>query len=168
MTQTLIFQCPPSNIWIAIASVIASGPKIVLLDEPTSGQDFYHKEILPKDFRIMKDGGITVVAVTHDANFVLQHFERLVFINEGSVVAYGIAEVYFRSQRIFELDHLDISRYKGIQSLWVQNIPDPHRKEQNRLYSHENHSSCTYCDGNFSYNGIRKIIFLHRLILCFH
>ena len=90
MTQTLIFQCPPSNIRVAIASVIASGPKIVLLDEPTSGQDFYHKEMLAKDFRIMKDSGITVVAVTHDANLVLRHFERLVLINEGSVAAYGI------------------------------------------------------------------------------
>ncbi len=75
---------------VAIASVIASGPKIVLLDEPTSGQDFYHKEMLAKDFRIMKDSGITVVAVTHDANLVLRHFERLVLINEGSVAAYGI------------------------------------------------------------------------------
>lgn len=80
---------------VAMAAAISSGSKIVMLDEPTSGQDFYHKEMLAKELTMMKSLGYSFIIVTHDAKFVYKHADRLVVLDAGHQVLEGVPEEVF-------------------------------------------------------------------------
>jgi len=76
---------------VALASVLAWDPKIVILDEPTIGQDHRQKENL-RQFIVQLNGqGKTVVVVTHDVEFVAECNPRVVLMTGGEIVADGEA-----------------------------------------------------------------------------
>lgn len=66
---------------VTIASVLVMGPEIVILDEPTAGQDFYHyTEIMDFLGKLNKEG-ITIIMITHDMHLMLEYTRRaLVFV----------------------------------------------------------------------------------------
>jgi energy-coupling factor transport system ATP-binding protein len=74
---------------LAIASVLALGSPVVVLDEPTTGQDARGVDILETVVRELAGQGRTVIAITHDMRFAAAVFERLVVMREGSVVLDG-------------------------------------------------------------------------------
>ena len=74
---------------VALASVLATEPRIIVLDEPTIGQDAGQKERLAKMLSDLNEQGHAVVVVTHDIEFVIEHFPRTVAMAAGSIVADG-------------------------------------------------------------------------------
>ncbi len=74
---------------VALASVLAMDPAIVVLDEPTTGQDADGIERVGAVVRALRDAGRTVVAVTHDMEFAATRFERIVVMRQGEIVADG-------------------------------------------------------------------------------
>jgi len=77
---------------VALASVLAWDPKVVILDEPTIGQDHRQKENL-RQFIVQLNGqGKTVVVVTHDVEFVAECHPRVVLMSAGKIVADGEAK----------------------------------------------------------------------------
>jgi energy-coupling factor transport system ATP-binding protein len=78
-----------------MASILASEVRIVLMDEPTSGQDFYHKDLMGKELRKITGMGYTVIVVTHDARFVYRYADELAIMHEGKIVFHGIPEEGF-------------------------------------------------------------------------
>jgi len=77
---------------VALASVLAWDPAVVILDEPTIGQDHRQKEKL-RQFIVQLNGqGKTVVVVTHDVEFVAECNPRVVLMAGGKVVADGEAK----------------------------------------------------------------------------
>jgi energy-coupling factor transport system ATP-binding protein len=74
---------------VALASVLAWNPNMLILDEPTIGQDYQQKEKLRQFIVQMQAQGKTVVIVTHDVEFVAECNPRVVLIKEGNVVADG-------------------------------------------------------------------------------
>ncbi len=87
---------------VTIASIIAWNPKVIILDEPTLGQDYFQKEKL-RDFilRLRKRGG-TVVLVTHDVEFVSELKPRIVLMADGRVMADGPAESILTDRAILK------------------------------------------------------------------
>jgi energy-coupling factor transport system ATP-binding protein len=80
---------------LTIASVLAMQTPVVVLDEPTTGQDARGVRIIESIVAALEDAGRTVVAVSHDMRFVAETFERVVVMREGNVVADGTpAEVF--------------------------------------------------------------------------
>jgi len=77
---------------VALASVLAWNPKILILDEPTIGQDHQQKEKLRQFIVQLNAQGKTVVVVTHDVEFVAECAPRIVLMAQGNIVADGIAE----------------------------------------------------------------------------
>jgi energy-coupling factor transport system ATP-binding protein len=77
---------------VALASVLAWNPKILILDEPTIGQDYQQKEKLRQFILQMKTQRKTVVIVTHDVEFVVECNPRVVLMREGKIVADGPAK----------------------------------------------------------------------------
>jgi energy-coupling factor transport system ATP-binding protein len=71
---------------LALASVLAMGTPIVVLDEPTTGQDARGAERVGAIVDGLRAAGRTVVAVSHDMRFVAEHFERVVVLRDGRVV----------------------------------------------------------------------------------
>jgi energy-coupling factor transport system ATP-binding protein len=76
---------------VALASVLAWDPKILILDEPTIGQDYQQKEKLRQFILQMNAQKKTVIIVTHDVEFVAECNPRVVLMRGGEIVADGEA-----------------------------------------------------------------------------
>jgi energy-coupling factor transport system ATP-binding protein len=76
---------------LAIGSVLAMGTPVVVLDEPTPGQDADGRARLRDVVANLASEGRTVVAVTHDRDFIAEAFERVVVLDAGRIVADGSA-----------------------------------------------------------------------------
>ena len=77
---------------VALASVLAWDPDVLILDEPTVGQDYGQKERLKHFLLQLRTQGKTVVIVTHDVEFVAESQPRIVLMAEGKIVADGSAK----------------------------------------------------------------------------
>ena len=74
---------------VALASVLAWDPEILILDEPTIGQDHEQKEKLRQFILQLQSQGKTIVIVTHDVEFVAECNPRVILMKEGKIVADG-------------------------------------------------------------------------------
>ncbi len=77
---------------VALASVLAWDPKILILDEPTIGQDYQQKEKLRQFILQMKTQEKTVIMVTHDVEFVAECSPRVLLMRNGEITADGEAK----------------------------------------------------------------------------
>ena len=77
---------------VALASVLAWDPKILILDEPTIGQDYQQKEKLRQFIMQMKTQDRTIIMVTHDVEFVAECNPRVLLMREGKIIADGEAK----------------------------------------------------------------------------
>ncbi|RLG39746.1 MAG: ABC transporter ATP-binding protein [Thermoproteota archaeon] len=77
---------------VALASVLAWDPEVLVLDEPTIGQDQRQKEILRQFILQLNAQGKTVVMVTHDVEFVAECKPRVVLMSDGRIIADGEAK----------------------------------------------------------------------------
>ena len=75
---------------VAIARALAVSPKVLLFDEPTSALDpEMIGEVLDVMQNIAKDSGMTMIVVTHEMGFASQVGDRLIFMDEGTIVEEG-------------------------------------------------------------------------------
>lgn len=77
---------------VALASILAWNPDVLVLDEPTVGQDYGQKERLKHFLMQLRTQGKTVVIVTHDVEFVAESQPRVVLMSKGRVIADGTAK----------------------------------------------------------------------------
>jgi energy-coupling factor transport system ATP-binding protein len=83
---------------LALASVLAMQTAVLVLDEPTTGQDVTGVERVRHTLRGAREAGRTVIAISHDMEFVAGEFDRLVVMGGGRVLADATpAEVFSRS-----------------------------------------------------------------------
>lgn len=73
----------------AVASVISMNPKLLLLDEPTSGQDKRNINSLMHYLKQRAENGLTSVFVTHDMETALKYADRVVVMDKGRILANG-------------------------------------------------------------------------------
>ena len=74
---------------LALASILAMGTPVVVLDEPTTGQDARGVERIHRIVEELAGDGRTVIAISHDMRFVAEAFERVVVMREGRVILDG-------------------------------------------------------------------------------
>jgi energy-coupling factor transport system ATP-binding protein len=80
---------------VAIAGVLAMAPEVLVLDEPTAGLDPATREDLLGVVRALRDGGTSVVMVSHDLDEVAEVVDRVCVLEEGEVLAVGTPERVF-------------------------------------------------------------------------
>jgi energy-coupling factor transport system ATP-binding protein len=85
---------------VALASVLAWDPAMLILDEPTIGQDYEQKEKLRQFIMQMKTQKKTVIIVTHDVEFVAECNPRVLLMREGKIIADGEARTILTDQGI--------------------------------------------------------------------
>ena len=76
---------------LTLACILAWDPEVVILDEPTVGQDSIQKEKLAGTIRMLRSAGKTVVVVSHDIEFLWPVQPRVVVMKAGRVVGDGPA-----------------------------------------------------------------------------
>ena len=70
-----------------IASILALSPKLLILDEPTAGQDYRHYTEIMEFLRSLGEQGIVVVMITHDMHLMLEYAGRAVVFSQGQIIA---------------------------------------------------------------------------------
>jgi energy-coupling factor transport system ATP-binding protein len=83
---------------VAIAGVLAAGPKILLFDEPVAGLDPYGRHSFLRLVTHLNEQGVTIVMVSHNANALSECAKRLVVLSGGRVVLDGDARAAFRDE----------------------------------------------------------------------
>lgn len=71
----------------ALAKILLLKPQILLLDEPTKGMDAHFKEKLAHILYSLKTSGVTIVLVSHDIEFCVEHSDRCAMFFDGNVVS---------------------------------------------------------------------------------
>ena len=107
---------------VAIASVLAWDPKMLVLDEPTIGQDHQQKENLRQFIMQLQSQGKTIVIVTHDVEFVAECNPRVVLMRDGKIVADGEGKEILTNPRVLEESSIVLPQIAQVFS--ALNSPD--------------------------------------------
>ena len=91
---------------VTIASILVLKPEMILLDEPTAGQDLKHYTEIMDFLRELNRQGVTVVLITHDMHLMLEYTPRAIVFNAGRVIADKSAAEVLNSPDIVEAAHL--------------------------------------------------------------
>ncbi|MDO5440245.1 MAG: ABC transporter ATP-binding protein [Erysipelotrichaceae bacterium] len=91
---------------VTIASVLVMGPKIIILDEPTAGQDFKHYTEIMEFLRELNNQGITIIMITHDMHLMLEYTPRAIVVVKGKVVKDDSASAVLCNKELVESSSL--------------------------------------------------------------
>ena len=73
---------------MTIASILALSPKVLILDEPTAGQDYRHyTEMLSFIEQLQKQLNLTVIFITHDMHLAIEYTDRAIVFADGELIA---------------------------------------------------------------------------------
>jgi len=81
---------------LAVASIVAMNPKVLIMDEPTTGQDHRGRYEICDLAKMLNKRGITILMVTHDMDLVAKYTERVLVMNEGRVIFDGPTREAFK------------------------------------------------------------------------
>ena len=93
---------------VALASVIAMDPDVIILDEPTIAQDDSGKQLIQKIIRELRDNGKLVISILHDMDLVAASFERVIAMSSGSVIADGTPRQVFSDEDVLRKAGLEL------------------------------------------------------------
>ncbi|CAL28612.1 energy-coupling factor transporter ATPase [Staphylococcus carnosus] len=94
---------------IAIVSILAMDPDVIILDEPTAGLDPKSRiQVMSLFKQLQEEQGKTIVLVTHDMNDVAQYAENVKVMQKGSLVFEGTPRALFGSLERVRDYHLDL------------------------------------------------------------
>jgi energy-coupling factor transport system ATP-binding protein len=87
---------------LTVASILAMRPKIMIVDEPTTGQDFRMSEDMMSLLEELNKAGTTILAITHDMTLVSEHMKRVVVMYMGTVIYDGPTRDFFSNQDLLD------------------------------------------------------------------
>jgi len=72
---------------VTIASILVLEPKIIILDEPTAGQDFRHYSEIMRFLCELNRSGMTIILITHDMHLMQEYTPRAIALSDGEIVS---------------------------------------------------------------------------------
>lgn len=123
---------------VTIASVLVLNPQILILDEPTAGQDYHHYTEIMEFLKELNEQGVTIILITHDMHLMLEYTPHAIVIADGEKIGDATAVSILTNEDIAQKANLKItSLYElaikaGIEnpSNFVQNFIDYEREEK--------------------------------------
>jgi len=85
---------------LSIASILSFDPKVLILDEPTTGQDATTTKRILKIVEKMKRKGKTIIIITHDMEFVAECSDRVIVMNKGKVEKIASSYKIFSDEKL--------------------------------------------------------------------
>ena len=71
---------------VTIASILVMEPQILILDEPTAGQDYHHYTEIMEFLKSLNDQGVTILMITHDMHLMLEYTPHAIVISDGQKI----------------------------------------------------------------------------------
>ncbi|MGC8562386.1 MAG: energy-coupling factor transporter ATPase [Thermoplasmata archaeon] len=87
---------------LAIASVISTGPRMLIVDEPATGQDYKGSTEIMDLLSEINNSGVTVIIITHDMRLVAEYTRRAIVMKEGASIFDGTPEELFQNDKLME------------------------------------------------------------------
>jgi len=125
---------------VTIASILALGPEVLILDEPTAGQDFRHYTEIMEFLVEINKMGVTIILITHDMHLMLEYTPRAIVLSGGKLIADTAASVVLTDPEVIEKANLKetslyhLAQMAGIpdETAFVQGFINYERKLKNR------------------------------------
>ena len=125
---------------VTIASILALGPEILILDEPTAGQDYRHYTEIMEFLVEINKMGVTIILITHDMHLMLEYTPRAIVLSNGRMVADTASSVVLTDPDIIQEANLketslfNLAQMAGIPdgTGFVQGFIDYERRLKNR------------------------------------
>ena len=95
----------------ALAKVLLTDPKILLLDEPTKGIDAFFKRQLASVLDDLKRDGVAIVMVSHDIEFCARHADAVAMMFDGEIIAESTPRTFFSSNSFYTTAANRMSRH---------------------------------------------------------
>ena len=113
----------------ALAKVLLTQPKLLLLDEPTKGIDSFFKETLAKILCKLKEKGVTIVMVSHDVEFCAKYADQVSMFFDGQILTTDTPRRFFGANSFYTTAANRMSRHvfrnavtaEDVVSLYQQN-----------------------------------------------
>lgn len=87
---------------LELARALASGPQLLLLDEPAAGMNAAESQALGTRLRALAEGGLTLLVVEHDMSLVMSLCDRIGVLNFGNLIAEGTPHTIARDPQVIE------------------------------------------------------------------
>lgn len=91
---------------VAVASVVAMRPRVLVLDEPTAGLDWASAQALMERVARLHRQGHSIILISHDMQLLGEYAQELIVMGDGCILARGRPAVLFADQTIMEAAHL--------------------------------------------------------------
>ena len=115
----------------ALAKVLLTSPKLLLLDEPTKGIDCFFKETFAKILKQLQSRGITIVMVSHDVEFCARHADLVSMFFDGQILTTDTPRRFFGNNSFYTTAANRMSRHVFSMAVTAEDVIDLYRK--NRL-----------------------------------
>lgn len=107
---------------VTIASILVLEPEILILDEPTAGQDYHHYSEIMRFLSELNALGITIIMITHDMHLMLEYSSRcLVFADQKMIADASAAEVLTNSATVEKANLAETSLYQLANLAQIEN-----------------------------------------------
>ncbi|HAX52897.1 ABC transporter ATP-binding protein [Muricomes intestini] len=114
---------------VTIASMLVMSPQILILDEPTAGQDYHHYTEIMEFLKSLNDQGVTIILITHDMHLMLEYTPHAIVISEGKKIGDASAVEILTNEDIAGRANLKIT---SLYELAIKaEIPEPTTFVQN-------------------------------------
>ena len=87
---------------VTIASILVMRPPVIILDEPTAGQDFRHYTAIMEFLKSLNEMGYTIILITHDMHLMIEYSDRAVVFTEGEMIADSKSEMILTDDDLLE------------------------------------------------------------------
>ena len=94
---------------VTIASILVMRPKIIILDEPTAGQDYRHYTEIMEFLEKLNEEGQTIIMITHDMHLMLEYCDRCITIVDGRIYFEGLPSSVLVNKEITDKANLKMT-----------------------------------------------------------
>ncbi len=114
----------------ALAKVLLTEPKILLLDEPTKGMDSFFKEIFAAILNKLKSHGITILMVSHDVEFCAKYADRVSMFFDGQVLTTETPQKFFGGNSFYTTAANRMSKHIFRNAVTAENVVELYKKNK--------------------------------------
>ena len=114
----------------ALAKVLLTNPRLLLLDEPTKGIDSFFKEKLAKILCKLKEQGITIVMVSHDVEFCAKYADTVSMFFDGQVLTTDTPRRFFGNNSFYTTAANRMSRHVFSMAVTAEDVVNLYRENR--------------------------------------
>jgi energy-coupling factor transport system ATP-binding protein len=87
---------------VALASILLLNPELIIMDEPTTGQDYRNRKRIVNLCLKLNEMGISILLITHDIDLAFEYARRIIIINDGNIILDGEPKVVFKDKDLIK------------------------------------------------------------------